>query len=210
MDSDGSGGTADGGIVGIANDGSANRPAASTLTGNVRRSGTTTPIASAAASATRASRGIIGIIGAPQTDPESTPKGVFLRAPSLQPSARRHLIAVGTAVLGLVVAACSSSVPNHNPTGDANPPSILPGQVVTTQGQAAVNLYLLTFVIAVIVFVIVEGLLLLIAFRFRRKPGDDDVADADARQQPPRVPVDADPRHHRHAPVRGRPAHVDE
>jgi cytochrome c oxidase subunit 2 len=68
--------------------------------------------------------------------------------------------------------ACSSSVPNHNPTGDDAPPGILPGQVVTTQGQAAVNLYLLTFVIAVIVFFIVEGLLLLIALRFRRKPGD--------------------------------------
>src|SRR3954451_19302492 len=115
----------------------------------------------------------VGIIGAPQTAPESTPKGVFLRAQSLPSRARRILYALGTAVLGLIVLACSSSVPNHNPTGDTNSPSFLPGPVVTTQGQAAVNLYLLTFVIAVIVFVIVEGLLLLIAIRFRRKPGDD-------------------------------------
>jgi cytochrome c oxidase subunit 2 len=96
-----------------------------------------------------------------------------LRAQTLPHRARRLLSVLGTAVIGLVVLACSSSVPNHNPTGDTNTPSLLPGPVVTTQGQAAVNLYLLTFVIAVVVFLIVEGLLLLIAFRFRRKAGDD-------------------------------------
>jgi cytochrome c oxidase subunit 2 len=96
-----------------------------------------------------------------------------LRAQFLPPRTRRLLFALGAAVLGLVVMACSSSEANHNPTGDTNAPSFLPGQVVTTQGQAAVNLYLLTFVVAVIVFILVEGLLLLIAFRFRRKAGDD-------------------------------------
>lgn len=81
---------------------------------------------------------------------------------------------VGAAAFAVLLVACSGTpVPNHNPTGDANPPSILPGQVVTEQGHAAVNLYLITFVIAVIVFVIVEGLLLLIALRFRRQKGDD-------------------------------------
>jgi cytochrome c oxidase subunit 2 len=96
-----------------------------------------------------------------------------LRVQTLPPRARRFLLVLGAAITALLVTACASSVPNHNPTGDSNPPSLLPGQVVTTQGQAAVNLYLLTFVIAVIVFFIVEGLLLLIAIRFRRKPGDD-------------------------------------
>jgi cytochrome c oxidase subunit 2 len=95
-----------------------------------------------------------------------------LRAQSPRLRARHLLSALGTALIGLIVLACSS-MPNHNPTGDANPPSILPGQVVTTQGRAAVDLYLITFVVAVIVFVLIEGLLLLIAFRFRRKPGDD-------------------------------------
>jgi len=44
---------------------------------------------------------------------------------------------------------------------------------VSVAGQATLNLYLLTLVIAVIVFVIVEGLLLFITLRFRRKPGDE-------------------------------------
>ncbi|MEA2622615.1 MAG: cytochrome c oxidase subunit [Chloroflexota bacterium] len=78
---------------------------------------------------------------------------------------------LGPAALLLVLIACTSG-PNQHPTGDANPPGITPGQVVTQQGQAAVNLYLLTFVIATIVFVLVEGLLLLIALRFRRRKTD--------------------------------------
>ena len=49
----------------------------------------------------------------------------------------------------------------------------MPVAPVTQAGQATLNLYLVTFVIAVIVFVIVEGLLLLITLRFRRKTGDD-------------------------------------
>jgi cytochrome c oxidase subunit II len=95
-----------------------------------------------------------------------------LRAQTLVHRARQVLVVLGAALLGLLVLACAS-VPNHNPTGDANTPSLLPGQVVTTQGQAAVNLYLITFVVAVIVFVLVEGLLLFISLRYRRRKGDD-------------------------------------
>lgn len=90
--------------------------------------------------------------------------------------ARRIAFVFGSAALALILVACSS-VPNHNPTGDAAPPGLLPGQVVTTQGRAAVDLYLLTFLIAVIVFVLVEGLLLVIALRFRRKKGDMELPD---------------------------------
>lgn len=97
-----------------------------------------------------------------------------MRPADLVRRARTKAFVLGAAALALFVAACSSA-PNRNPTGDANPPGILPGQVVTEQGHAAVNLYLLTFVIAVIVFVLVEGLLLLIAFRFRRRPGDAEL-----------------------------------
>jgi cytochrome c oxidase subunit 2 len=45
--------------------------------------------------------------------------------------------------------------------------------VVTEQGRAAADLYLPIFIIAVIIFVLVEGLLLIIALRFRRRRGDD-------------------------------------
>jgi cytochrome c oxidase subunit 2 len=49
---------------------------------------------------------------------------------------------------------------------------MLPGQVVTEQGRAAANLYDITLVIATIVFVLVEGLLIYITIRFRRRPTD--------------------------------------
>ncbi len=96
-----------------------------------------------------------------------------MRPVDLVRRARRIWFIVGATALAVFLAACGSTVPNHNPTGDAAPPGILPGQVVTEQGKAAVNLYLITFVIAVVVFVIVEGLLIIIALRFRRKKGDD-------------------------------------
>lgn len=98
-----------------------------------------------------------------------------MRAATRIGRARTLAIAVGSALISLFLVACSTSETNHNPTGDSAPPNILPGQVVTEQGHAAVNLYLLTFVIAVIVFVIVEGLLLFIAWRFRRAKGDDEL-----------------------------------
>jgi cytochrome c oxidase subunit 2 len=80
---------------------------------------------------------------------------------------------VGLVVLAaLLLSACATRT-NDRPTGDAGAPGVLPGQVVTEQGRAAADLYLPVFLIAVVVFVLVEGLLLLIAFRFRRKRGDD-------------------------------------
>jgi cytochrome c oxidase subunit 2 len=75
--------------------------------------------------------------------------------------------------LALLLAACAGGVVGDNPTGDANPPGFTPGQVVTEQGKAAVDLYMLTFVIATVVFFLVEGLLLLIALRYRRRKGDN-------------------------------------
>jgi cytochrome c oxidase subunit 2 len=86
--------------------------------------------------------------------------------------------AVGHSSVGLVVlaalllSACATRT-NDRPTGDSGVPGMLPGQVVTEQGRAAADLYLPIFLIAVAVFLLVEGLLLLIALRFRRKRGDD-------------------------------------
>jgi cytochrome c oxidase subunit 2 len=75
------------------------------------------------------------------------------------------------------LAACSGDLPDGNqpvnPAGNLPGPGIVPIPPVTQAGQATMNLYLVTLVIAVIVFVIVEGLLLLITLRFRRKAGDD-------------------------------------
>lgn len=92
--------------------------------------------------------------------------------------ARRHRIrALGLFLLASMAAflvACSN-LPKGNEPGNEPGPAITPVAPVTVAGQATLNLYLLTFVIAVIVFVIVEGLLVIITLRFRRKPGDDEL-----------------------------------
>jgi len=87
-------------------------------------------------------------------------------------AATRYLSWIGLATLAaLMLSACATRVDDH-PTS-AGTPAILPGSVVTQQGREAADLYLPIFLIAVVVFVIVEGLLITVAVRFRRKRGDD-------------------------------------
>ncbi len=78
---------------------------------------------------------------------------------------------------GLILAACGERA-NNNATSDAVGPSLFgetangigfPHDVVTTEGIASAGLYLPIFIIAVVIFVLVEGLLLYTAWRFRRK-----------------------------------------
>ncbi len=86
-------------------------------------------------------------------------------------AATRYLSWIGLATLAaLVVAGCATRGDDH-PTSPGTP-SVLPGSVVTEQGRQAADLYLPIFIIAVIIFVLVEGLLILVALRFRRKRGD--------------------------------------
>ena len=76
--------------------------------------------------------------------------------------------------LALTLAACATQT-GPSTTGDDAPPGMLPGEVVTEQGQLAASLYLPVFVIAVAVFVLIEGLLIFMAFRFRRRATDPDL-----------------------------------
>jgi cytochrome c oxidase subunit 2 len=80
---------------------------------------------------------------------------------------RRHGI-VALALLSTIVAACSAQT-NANPTSDDAAPNLIPGRVVTSQGTEAASLYLPVFLIAVAIFVLVEGLLVYMAWRFRRR-----------------------------------------
>lgn len=86
-------------------------------------------------------------------------------------------------VTALVLAACSEQA-NTNPTGDDAPPALFgetingagfPHQVVTTQGIEAAGLYLPIFIIATAIFLLVEGLLLFVTWRFRRKDSDPEL-----------------------------------
>ena len=51
--------------------------------------------------------------------------------------------------------------------------SLYPPEAVTTQGAEIRELYAIVFLIAVVVFFLVEGLILWTVLRYRRKPGDD-------------------------------------
>jgi cytochrome c oxidase subunit 2 len=86
--------------------------------------------------------------------------------------APRPLSAWLMVLAAVVVAACAGATAEQA-IGDPNPPGIFPGQVVTEQGRAAAGLYDIVFAIAAGVFILVEGLLIVITLRFRRRRADD-------------------------------------
>jgi cytochrome c oxidase subunit 2 len=84
-------------------------------------------------------------------------------------------------VVGLVLAACGVQ-PNENPTGDAGEPGLFafdgdmfPHEVVTAEGARSASLYLPIFLVAVVIFVLIEGLLLFMVWRFRHKGKDGEL-----------------------------------
>jgi cytochrome c oxidase subunit 2 len=86
-------------------------------------------------------------------------------------------------VLGAVLAACTEQA-NGNPTGDDRAPNLFgqtdngfgfPHEVVTTEGIASAGLYLPIFLIAMVIFIIVEGLLLWSILRYRKRSKGDDL-----------------------------------
>ncbi len=88
-------------------------------------------------------------------------------------------------VVGAILAACTEQA-NDNPTGDDAAPNLFgetangigfPHEVVTTEGIASAGLYLPIFLIAVIIFVIVEGLLLFLILRYRKRSSGDDLPE---------------------------------
>lgn len=81
-------------------------------------------------------------------------------------SIRRILSGIALTALALATAGCAA---------ESSWPGFFPNQPVTAQGDATQNLYLITFIVAVIVFVLVEGLLIFIALRWRRRPTDDEL-----------------------------------
>ena len=53
--------------------------------------------------------------------------------------------------------------------------SFFPPEAKSVQGQAIRNLYDVVFAIAVVIFLLVEGLIVWTVIRYRRKPGDDEL-----------------------------------
>ncbi len=108
----------------------------------------------------------------PVTEPSD--EGEFLPIPALgRRSGRLAKLALIPSALALL-AACTDQI-NTNPTGDAAGPGLFTGEVVTAEGALSASLYLPLFIMATAIFILVEGLLLYMAWRFRRKDKDTDL-----------------------------------
>jgi len=88
-------------------------------------------------------------------------------------------------VVGLIIAACGYEDSANN-TGDTEGPGLFgetanglgfPHEVVTTEGIASAGLYLPIFLIAVVIFIIVEGLLLFLILRYRKRSSGADLPE---------------------------------
>ena len=95
---------------------------------------------------------------------------------------KRSLTTIATTIallvaIATIVAACASAATPALPPqpGNEEPPGFFPTTPITDAGTATQELYLLTFLIAVIVFALVEGLLIFMTIRFRRRPTDTEL-----------------------------------
>ena len=87
-------------------------------------------------------------------------------------------------LIAFILAACGYEDTANN-TGDTAWPSLFgqtedgslgfPHEVVTTEGIASAGLYLPIFLIAVVIFVLVEGLLLFLILRYRKRSTGTDL-----------------------------------
>ena len=77
---------------------------------------------------------------------------------------RTRLAALALPLLALLVAGCASQIPG-----------LYPPQDVTTQAGSVRTLYDIVFIIAVVIFLFVEGLIVYAVIRYRRKPTDTEL-----------------------------------
>jgi cytochrome c oxidase subunit 2 len=81
-------------------------------------------------------------------------------------------LAVGALLIGAVIIAIAIGI-NVIKVGETFLTGLYPPVAVTEQGAQIRELYTIVFVIAVAVFLVVEGLIIWTVIRYRRKPGDD-------------------------------------
>jgi cytochrome c oxidase subunit II len=80
-------------------------------------------------------------------------------------------LAIGAAIIGLTLILLAIGV-NVLEAGEQFVGSLYPPIAVTTEGRQIRDLYTVVFIIAVVIFIVVEGLILWSVIRYRRKPGD--------------------------------------
>jgi cytochrome c oxidase subunit 2 len=81
-------------------------------------------------------------------------------------------LAVGAAIVGLSLILVGLGV-NVLEAGQIFVGGLFPPVAVTTEGAQIRDLYTIVFLIAVAIFIVVEGLIIWTVIRYRRKPGDD-------------------------------------
>jgi cytochrome c oxidase subunit 2 len=81
-------------------------------------------------------------------------------------------LAVGAVIVGAILLLAALGV-NLLTVGDTFLTGLYPPQAVTSQGVQIRDLYHVIFIIAVVIFLLVEGLIIWTVIRYRRKPGDD-------------------------------------
>ena len=81
-------------------------------------------------------------------------------------------LAVGAAIIGVSLILLYYGV-NVLDEGEEFIGGLYPPIAVTSQGAEIRNLYTVVFLIAVAIFIVVEGLIIWTVIRYRRKPGDD-------------------------------------
>jgi cytochrome c oxidase subunit 2 len=87
------------------------------------------------------------------------------------------MIAAGIVVVALLVILAAIAATGTNPLKLAQDAvgSMFPPPAATAQGREIRGLYDIVFAIAVVIFIVVEGLIVWSVIRYRRKPGDDDL-----------------------------------
>jgi cytochrome c oxidase subunit 2 len=96
-----------------------------------------------------------------------------MSTPSRSPTGRGPLIAATLVVIAIVVAIVV--LWGGGATLGGVWQSFFPPPAATVQGREVRGLYDFVFFIAVAIFLVVEGVIVFTAFRYRRKPGDDDL-----------------------------------
>ena len=93
----------------------------------------------------------------------------------VQRNVTKRLRLVAVPFVALLFAACGGQPALAPQAGNEEPPGFFPTQPITEQGQYVFDFYPIVFWIAVVVFILVEGLLIWIALRYRRRPSDTEL-----------------------------------
>jgi cytochrome c oxidase subunit 2 len=112
----------------------------------------------------------------PAPEPTPPPRGTAMTTgPRSRPASGMIVAGVIVVVLLVLLAAAVATGTNLLKLSQDIAGSMFPPQATTAQGKEIRNLYDIVFVIAVAIFLVVEGLIVWSVIRYRRKPGDDEL-----------------------------------